>query len=198
MRGYPHCNFHTFNLVTSIIRSAFNFLRILSPAEMDIQAGLEPDEHGASPTRDEMRDVYTRDLTTVADCSVMFLLPGWERSRGTFLEVLLAVELSLALFEVSDIGPNSLVLNPITYKEVYERTRFMREPRALPKVRIVRQLSKVLGRLCEVLWSGLRSLREREQRYGIKIHRLNEYRSGLDDGPIICGPASQKALSGVM
>jgi len=188
MRGLPHSNFPAFKLAASILRSVFDF-EIVNPAEMDEAVGQTSDDwdHFTPAQKDAaLRDAAARDLAEVSQCRVVFLLPGWERSRLGFIEVMLAVELGLKIIEITDLTSTGLRLRQLTYEEVYVRTRPLHRPRSVPSMWLARQLSSIQGRLREMLRNGLRLLGINWGKF-VYIPNLNRYEFVDDIGNRIQG-----------
>jgi len=79
-----------------------NFPAFHAAADRFRQAGWEvanPAENFGGRT-DLPRETYLRaDVALLSRCDAMAMLPGWERSHGATLEVVLAVELGLRFFD---------------------------------------------------------------------------------------------------
>lgn len=86
MTGYPNWNHDAFNKKAAELRA--QGYTVLNPAEND----------GGSI--DKSRAFYLRqDILHVLNSEVVVLLPGWRRSRGARLEVAIAEELELPIYE---------------------------------------------------------------------------------------------------
>lgn len=95
MTGYAKFNFPMFEEATRYLRN--QGWEIVSPAEMDIEAGLDPDS-SLPFTVKQYRDALARDLRAVMDCDSLILLMGWERSSGAQAELALAKQLGHEIF----------------------------------------------------------------------------------------------------
>jgi len=84
MTGYSEFNYPAFNTKAAELRE--QGLEVFNPAESfngDSSLG---------------REVYMRkDLEEILKCDAIYLLKGWEKSRGATLERLIAVELALEI-----------------------------------------------------------------------------------------------------
>ena len=108
MRGLIENNFPKFLSVAERLRQ-FGF-EVLSPAEMDIEAGLDPRgkslaELEAEFTPQILREVIRRDLDAIQTLrpenkDFLVLLPGWENSRGAGAEAYLARLLGLSIWSL--------------------------------------------------------------------------------------------------
>jgi hypothetical protein len=83
MRGYPLYNFPAFLMATRILTS--RGFQIMSPAEKDIEAGLDP-SRGLEEQGFDMGAAFQWDVRAVADTVGTILMPGWEKSTGAKLE----------------------------------------------------------------------------------------------------------------
>lgn len=110
MSGIPQYNFPFFEMVASTLR--FQGYNILSPAEMDDDGIREasfnsPNGEGAGAIQDQTwGDFLARDVKLVSDqVDGVIVLPGWKRSRGARLELLVACSTGKELFEwCPDVG----------------------------------------------------------------------------------------------
>ena len=61
---------------------------VVSPAQLDRDAGFDPKDY--LPERD-LAGIVRRDVNAVLECDSIFMLDGWEKSRGARAEWELAV-----------------------------------------------------------------------------------------------------------
>lgn len=101
MRGYKHFNFPTFDEAQVRLEAAG--FEVINPAEMDRQCGEDPytypddfDWAGSTLTTCTVREVFLRDTSVICrDADAIYLLPGWEDSKGAQAELALAKALGL-------------------------------------------------------------------------------------------------------
>lgn len=92
MRGIPHFNFPAFRAAARFLRSMGQI--VVSPAEHDEEAGFDFSQ--CDGTEDlaalgfDLTEHLMWDLRAVAECDSIFLLPGWENSKGAKAELALA------------------------------------------------------------------------------------------------------------
>lgn len=68
----------------------------VSPADMDRDLGIEPDENGNIEDFD-YRAALARCCAAVCECDVIYMLQGWESSKGARAEHALAHALDLEI-----------------------------------------------------------------------------------------------------
>lgn len=100
MTGLPNFNFPAFENAASLLRSSG--WSVYSPRENDAEKGIEPDPEGLV-IQDEsitFKDLMKTDLWQVCDSDAVFVLPGWEYSRGALLEVHVAHRIGVPVFSL--------------------------------------------------------------------------------------------------
>lgn len=116
MRGIPLFNFPAFDEARDFLTKIGHI--VISPADHDRTMGYiieDVDSMGTtvsietSPTFD-IEKIMRWDLTQVASCDGIVLLPGWEHSSGTAAELNVARACGLRIFELKPIGPYPLCL----------------------------------------------------------------------------------------
>ena len=95
MTGLPEWNYPAFNAAARDLR-ALGF-DVSNPVEVDHAAGHDVNRDGPQSHRDYMR----RDLPEVLSCDAIVVLAGWENSKGARIEVGVAVECGLGVFDTS-------------------------------------------------------------------------------------------------
>ena len=97
MRGYKWFNFPAFDSAYQDLQNQSKYLKIISPANIDRLCGFDPhkdcDENhdwNVVPECLDIKDVMRRDLKEVMECDAIFMLKGWEKSKGARAEYSLA------------------------------------------------------------------------------------------------------------
>lgn len=96
MSGIRHLNFPAFE-------SAENRL---------LEMGWEVVSPHRAPKMDRWEEYMRYDLKMLVDCDAIFLLKGYSRSRGALLELQIARELGLRIYEEAEYGRCSEALCP--------------------------------------------------------------------------------------
>ena len=95
MRSLPGWNFAEFDAAEQRWRAAGH--QPFSPAAADRALGYTP-EYGGDMNR-LLRHVITLDVVTILAADAIALLPGWEMSAGTTVELALALFLDLPVYD---------------------------------------------------------------------------------------------------
>lgn len=99
MRGLPLYNFPAFDRAAHTLRE--QGYAVVNPAEIDRLNGFHPEdlppEHDWNSLPDglSLSDIVERDLTALLGCTAIYLLPGWEQSKGAKAELAVAEWLGL-------------------------------------------------------------------------------------------------------
>lgn len=101
MTGLPNFNHDEFNRVAAELRN--RGYEVLNPAEtkveeypLDFQPRNENDER-------KMWQAYMREaIRMMMDADVIVTLPGWEKSRGAKIEVILGNDLGIPVYAVGE------------------------------------------------------------------------------------------------
>lgn len=88
MTGYPRWNFDAFERGASALRSAG--FEVISPAEVDLAEGFDPDAPAHLYTREDLLAALRRDAELVLASDGVALLDGWRQSKGALAERALA------------------------------------------------------------------------------------------------------------
>jgi len=115
MSGYAEHNFPEFNRVAALLRA--EGYEVFNPAE-NADGGVR------RPRSFYMR----RDIPALMDCDAIAALPNWQQSRGACLEMWIAIDLDMPIFNCR-MRDDSVFLEPIKTLDV-ERLPFSREPDA--------------------------------------------------------------------
>ena len=105
MRGYIDYNFPLFLRLGKELEE--KGLKVFNPAQNDI------DRDGFNPKTDEARDFsyyMIQDLPAVCKSNAVLVLPGWEFSKGACLEVHVAKECDIPVFNIFDVLEGRVVL----------------------------------------------------------------------------------------
>lgn len=101
MTGYANFNEDAFNEAAALLR-AEGWL-VFNPTENDAEAGIVLTGLTGTEAFDFNRAMAT-DLAQVALSDVLFVLPGWEKSRGARIEAGLAFDLKIPVYELETGG----------------------------------------------------------------------------------------------
>lgn len=101
MRGIPEFNFPAFDAARDeLVKAGW---AVISPADEDRARGDEPTEDGEGAKH--LSYYMETDLAAVAKVHAVFLLPGWEESRGATLEYFVARALDVPCYEWDTLEP---------------------------------------------------------------------------------------------
>jgi hypothetical protein len=105
MRGYEDFNYPAFHEAERILVSIG--WDVVNPAKMDEEEldkkeGVDPltfDPHESHEDQDTLRTLLARDLLAIAEkCTAIYMLDGWEKSRGALAEWHLAKALGIKIY----------------------------------------------------------------------------------------------------
>lgn len=119
MRGIKHLNFPAFRECETYL-AELGMGRVFNPARYDAEVlgmGWEPDET-QEITEAQMHEWMRKDLTEVAACQRICLLPGWEQSEGARREVQVARWCGLEIIEYEPDSPYGYRLKPLLNEDV--------------------------------------------------------------------------------
>jgi len=85
MRGLPRWNFPAFDAAAAYLRG--RGFTVVNPAEMDREEYGDAIEFAAELTAGFFDEVMARDIAALATCDAIFLLRGWQDSRGANAEL---------------------------------------------------------------------------------------------------------------
>lgn len=98
MRGHERWNFDAFDRVTAEFRDMG--WTIFSPAEHDVEEGLDPNDYPNLPPDFSLEKCLRWDLARIAeDVDAVIFLPGWEKSEGALKELRVAQDCGRELLE---------------------------------------------------------------------------------------------------
>lgn len=104
MRGKPQFNFPAFDAAAARLRAQGH--TVFSPAERDRQDGFNPSPETTG--HEEVHDMsyyMAIDLPEVCKAQGIALLPGWEDSEGSRIEVTVGVALRKQIFDADTMIP---------------------------------------------------------------------------------------------
>ncbi|VFR96490.1 Phage protein [plant metagenome] len=87
MTGHPDLNFPAFHEMAARLRGLGH--EIINPAEINPNPGAA------------WTDCMRADIAQLVTCEGVVTLPGWERSRGARIEVMLAGELGMSVLDAA-------------------------------------------------------------------------------------------------
>lgn len=84
MTGYPRWNFDAFALAAALLRD--RGYEVVSPAEVELARGFDPDTPAAVYTADDYTAAMRRDVEALLTVDAVALMDGWASSRGASME----------------------------------------------------------------------------------------------------------------
>lgn len=102
MRSIPHYNFPAFDEAAEKIRLEGH--KAINPADLDREMGFHPEElpddwdWNEYPPGTDASEFVDRDLDALATCDAIYMLPGWEKSKGASAEHAVAQWRGLTVF----------------------------------------------------------------------------------------------------
>jgi nucleoside 2-deoxyribosyltransferase len=85
MTGYPRWNFDAFEAAAADLRRQGH--EVVSPHETDLADGFDPDAPVEEYTLADRQAAMRKDIEHVLSVDAIYLLPGWSKSRGAFVEL---------------------------------------------------------------------------------------------------------------
>lgn len=98
MTGLPRFNFDAFEDACDRLRADGYY--VTSPHEMDLANGFDPDSDGSAF---DLRAALEADIQAVKNADLVVLLPGWEKSPGAMIEVLVAEAHGVPAVPIGDV-----------------------------------------------------------------------------------------------
>jgi hypothetical protein len=105
MRGKPEYNYPAFDEAARRIGKRHE---VINPARMDRDAGWTVESIAALSSHDMgkfIRDAMQRNTWFLCHAEAIALLPGWENSVGTAVEIALGKMLGLAILDAETLEP---------------------------------------------------------------------------------------------
>ncbi len=115
MSGYAEHNFPAFNRVAALLRA-------------EGYAVFNPAENADGGVRRPRSFYMRRDIPALMDCDAIATLPNWQRSRGACLEMWIAIDLDMPIFNCR-MRDGSVSLEPMKTLDI-RVLPFSREPDA--------------------------------------------------------------------
>lgn len=88
MQGIPGLNYAAFDEVRDRLIAAGHIP--VSPADMDREAGIDPEAGTVGFTDQDWADIIRKDLDVLQKCDAIVMLEGWHRSTGARAELAVA------------------------------------------------------------------------------------------------------------
>jgi len=98
MRGYDLLNFAAFDDAADCLR--IRGYHVISPVDMDRADGFNV--YFDTEDADKRREFAVRDVTAIARCDGVALLPGWQKSQGAAFEKAVAEFIGIPVKEVDE------------------------------------------------------------------------------------------------
>mgnify|MGYP000005629026 FL=1 len=111
MRGHHDYNYPAFDRQTRVLKA--QGWKVVNPADMD-RSQFQPDNspHDFDPDinyedQEFMRDALKRDMVAICDdCTAIYMMAGWESSKGAKAEHALAKALGLDIYYEAPLPSN--------------------------------------------------------------------------------------------
>ncbi len=100
MTGYPRNNADAFDAAAERLRA--EGFEVISPSEMDREAGWDGVNQDTLPP---LKDLARLDINAILQVDAVAVMDGWEKSKGTNLEIAIARWLEIPVVKASDLTP---------------------------------------------------------------------------------------------
>lgn len=183
MRGLPEYNFPAFAAATRELRACG--FKVHSPHENDLEAGLQPDPEGDPDAALPLKVYMQKDLQQVCSSEVVFVLPGWEKSKGANLEVHVAHSVDVPVIELASfrgVSPDHHVPRDITTKATNPKDAIGSDKLPIHLWPETATVMGVLGLLDGMLKYGRSNWREAGVRATIYIDALRRHLAAYAEG----------------
>lgn len=143
MRGIPQFNFPAFDRAAKLLSVDWD---VISPAQLDRDAGFEPDhmpldwDWNILPGHFGLLDAIDRDLSAVKGSDAIYMLDGWQSSKGARAEKALAEWLGLEVIYQTKNIEGTTTTNEHGGKQSYVSAMFS----AIPPIAL-RLLAQCVG-----------------------------------------------------
>ncbi|USL85067.1 hydrolase [Arthrobacter phage SWEP2] len=98
MTGYERWNYDAFLAGAEKLRAAG--FDVVSPAEIELEAGFDPDTAPDDYTEADYHAAMRRDIQLVLEVDGVALLPGWNRSKGATAEAAVGMAVGIPVLVV--------------------------------------------------------------------------------------------------
>jgi len=98
MSGMPMLNQNAFHEAEKNLKRSNLFREIINPAKLDTSQDIEEQEQHALTDKEYRKNAIARDLSLLVECDSIYMLSGWENSKGAQVEHALANYLGLTIF----------------------------------------------------------------------------------------------------
>jgi len=119
MRGYSRWNFDAFDRAEELWKEAG--WDVISPAQIDRALGIDPDGPPEQIDKDFAWRAIQLDMVLLKSAHAIALLPGWQGSSGTTVELSLALFLGLPVYDAETMQRKPILNLPwcFTQKETH-------------------------------------------------------------------------------
>ena len=107
MTGMPEFNFPAFDSARDFLKQTYD---VISPADLDREQGFDPTLYGdcCVVSREFLDAAIRRDVIALMSCDAIYLLRGWEKSKGACAELALAKWMNLEILEQLSTAPTTV------------------------------------------------------------------------------------------
>ena len=103
MRGFEHYNYPAFDRCSRVLKD--QGWEVINPADLDRQSGkpsspsYDFDPENCYEDHEFMRQALRRDMVALCEeCTAIYMMSGWEKSKGALAEYSLAKALGLDIY----------------------------------------------------------------------------------------------------
>jgi hypothetical protein len=168
MRGIPYFNFPAFDAACRYLAFLYPLAKIVSPADMDREAGFNAMDLPATwdwnelPAGFALADAVQRDLAAVMRADAIYLLHGYRQSSGAMAELAVANWMNKAVWYENvtsfPLHPNTPAPAPAEAKPVVEASPLPQDAAARKRIPLYRGLVRyfpdALAEVAKVSFEG--------------------------------------------
>jgi hypothetical protein len=147
MRGIKYFNFPAFDAAKEHLERSGDWDKIISPADLDREVGFDetafPDDYDWIDLKKadfNLVDAIDRDVAALKVCSAIYMLDGWEKSKGAKAEKALAEWMGCKVLYQTPLKDGCTITNEQGGKQSFIAARFD----CVPPV-VLRLLAQCLG-----------------------------------------------------